>query len=147
MLAHSTKYWIVFIKAYIYNQVKRIVKLHGLHNHWRQITHKSEEAVVGLFLQGAHKLSEYFAKPYFHKYWSEIHYVTTIWKKNIFSFIVTLNAFNVRPTRVEQPQKCFIAQISGHTNYAQSVRQPFPSNTGLRFSHQMAIANIGPFQI
>jgi hypothetical protein len=38
-------------------------------------------------------------------------------------------------TRVEPPQ------FSGHTNYARSVRQPFPSNTGLRFSREMAVAN------
>jgi hypothetical protein len=44
-------------------------------------------------------------------------------------------------TRVEPPQ------IPGHTNYARSVRQPFPSNTDLRFSREMAVANIGPFQI
>jgi len=53
---------------------------------------------VQLLLQGAYKLSEEFAKPYFHKYWTEIHDVTTIWKRNICSFIVTLNAFDVRPT-------------------------------------------------
>ena len=39
-----------------------------------------------------------FAKPYFHKYWTEIHDITTIWKMNVCSFIVTLNAFDVRPT-------------------------------------------------
>jgi hypothetical protein len=44
-------------------------------------------------------------------------------------------------TRVEPPQ------ISGHTNYARSVRQPFPSNTGLRFSRETAVATIGPFQM
>jgi hypothetical protein len=44
-------------------------------------------------------------------------------------------------TRVEPPQ------ISGHTNYAWAVRQPFPSNTGLRFSREMAIATMGPFQM
>jgi hypothetical protein len=51
-----------------------------------------------LIIQGAYKLLEYFAKPYFHKYWTEIHHVTTIWKRNVCSFIVTLNAFDVRPT-------------------------------------------------
>jgi hypothetical protein len=50
-------------------------------------------------------------------------------------------------TRVELPQNCYIAQIPGHTNYAWSVRQPFPSNTGLRFSRKMAVATIGPFQM
>jgi len=48
-------------------------------------------------IQGAHKLLEDFAKPYFHKYWTEIHDVTTIWKRNVCSFIVTFNAFDVRP--------------------------------------------------
>src|SRR5215510_9043054 len=33
-------------------------------------------------------------------------------------------------TRVVPPQNRYIAQIPGHTNYAGSVRQPFPSNTG-----------------
>ena len=49
-------------------------------------------------IQGVHKLSEDFAKPYFHKYWTEIHDVTIIWKRNVCSFLVTLNAFDVRPT-------------------------------------------------
>ena len=31
-------------------------------------------------VQGAYKLSEDFAKPYFHKYWREIRDFTTIWK-------------------------------------------------------------------
>ena len=56
------------------------------------------DAFVPFKIQGAYKLSEDFAKPYFHKYWTEIHDVTTIWKRNVCSFIVTLNAFNVRPT-------------------------------------------------
>ena len=47
---------------------------------------------------GAYKLLEEFAKPYFHKYWNEIHGVITIWKRNVCSLIVTLNAFDVRPT-------------------------------------------------
>jgi hypothetical protein len=61
--------------------------------------------------------------------------------------LVTLNAFNVHPMRIEPLQNCYIAQSPGHTNYAQSERQPLPSNTGLRFSHEMAVATIGPFQI
>jgi hypothetical protein len=39
------------------------------------------------------------------------------------------------------------SQIPGHTNYARSVRQPFPSNTGLCFSCEMAVATVGPFQM
>jgi hypothetical protein len=50
-------------------------------------------------------------------------------------------------TRVELPQNCYIMQIPGHTNYARSVRQPFPSNTALRFSREMAVATVGPFQM
>src|SRR5215468_8928574 len=50
-------------------------------------------------------------------------------------------------TRAEPPQNCYIAQIPGHTNYARSVRQPFPSNIGLRFSCKMAVATTGPFQM
>jgi hypothetical protein len=50
-------------------------------------------------------------------------------------------------TRVEPPQNRYIAQIQGHANYARSVRQPFLSNTGLRFSREMAVATIRPFQI
>jgi hypothetical protein len=48
---------------------------------------------------------------------------------------------------VEPPQNCYIAQIPRHTNYARSARPPFPSNTGLRFSREMALATIGPFQM
>ena len=47
-------------------------------------------------IQSAYKLSEEFAKPYFNKYRTEIHDSTTIWKRNVYSFIVTLNAFDVR---------------------------------------------------
>ena len=35
-------------------------------------------------IQDAYKLSEDFAKPYFHKYCTEIHDVTTIWKSHHF---------------------------------------------------------------
>ena len=35
---------------------------------------------------------------HFKKYWTEIHDVTTIWKRNVCSFIVILNALDVRPT-------------------------------------------------
>jgi hypothetical protein len=51
------------------------------------------------------------------------------------------NVQNAVGTRVEQPQ------IPEHTNYARSVRQPFPFNTGLRFYREMAVATTGPFQI
>jgi len=38
-----------------------------------------------------------FAKSYFNKFWTEIHDVTTIGKRNVCSFLVTLNAFEVPP--------------------------------------------------
>jgi hypothetical protein len=98
-------------------------------------------------LQGAYKLSQYFAKPYFHKYWTEMHDVTTTSKRNVCSFISDHYVQIDVGTRVELPQNCYIAQIPGHTNYARSVRQPFPSNIGLRFSREMTVATIGPFQI
>ena len=50
-----------------------------------------------MYIQSAYKLLEDFAEPHFHKYWTEIHDVTTIWKRNVCSLIVALNAFNVRP--------------------------------------------------
>jgi hypothetical protein len=50
-------------------------------------------------------------------------------------------------TRVKPPQNSYTAQIPGHTNYARSVRQPFSSNTGLRFSREMAVATVGQFQM
>jgi hypothetical protein len=61
--------------------------------------------------------------------------------------LVMLNALDVHPTRVELPLNCYIAQITGHTNYARSVRQPFTSNSGLRLSHEIAVVTIGPFQM
>jgi len=54
--------------------------------------------IVLSIVQSAYKLSEDFVKPYFHKYCTEIHDVTTTWKRNLCSFIVILNAFDVRPT-------------------------------------------------
>jgi hypothetical protein len=48
---------------------------------------------------------------------------------------------------VELPQNCYIAQIQRHTNYTWSLKQLFPSNTGLRFSREMAVATVGPFQM
>jgi len=54
-------------------------------------------SIYSFYFQGTYKLSEEFAKPYFYKFWTEIHDVTTIWNRNVCSFIVTLNAFDVRP--------------------------------------------------
>jgi hypothetical protein len=102
---------------------------------------------VRCYIQGAYKMSDDFAKPYFHKYWTETHDVTTIWKWKVCGFISDHDVQIAVGTCVEPLQLCNIAQIPGHTNYARSVRQPFPSNTGLRFSREMAVATIGPFQM
>ena len=151
-----------------------------------------------VILQGAYKLSEDFAKSYFHKYWTEIHDVTTIWKGNVCSLIDTLNAFDVRPTCdtadvqailqfPSNPLKHVLCDVSdsgvdavsailvvslelagrkhcpwrnptwsNHTlsglvtgvdRYRRFCLWPLPSNTGLRFFREMAVATIGPFQM
>ena len=79
--------------------------------------------VVKFKVQSAYKLSEDFAKPYFHKYWTKIHDVTTIWKRNVCSFIVTLNTFDVRPT-------CDMADVQ--------VILPFPPSG----AHQMCLRSL-----
>src|SRR5215510_10785880 len=88
-------------------------------------------------VQGEYKLSEYFAKLDDRCILcNEIVHTTfgsTSQEDQDFKIAVG--------TRVEPPQ------IPGHTNYARSVRQPFPSKTGLRFSREMAVATIGPFQM
>jgi hypothetical protein len=88
-------------------------------------------------MQGAYKLSEYFAK-------LDDRYIlcneivhTTFGSMSQVDHNVQIAVV----TRVEPPQ------ISGHTIYAWSVRQPFPSNTGLRVSREMAVATVGPFQM
>jgi hypothetical protein len=88
------------------------------------------------YIQGAYKLSEYFAK---HDdrciLYNEIVH-TTFGSTSQEDHDVQIAV----GTRDEPPQ------IPGHTNYARSVRQPFPSNTALRFSREMAVATIEPFQ-
>jgi hypothetical protein len=96
---------------------------------------------------GGYKLSDYFAKPYFHKYGTEIHDITTIWKRNFCSIISNHDVQIAVGTRFEPSQNCYITQIPGHANYARSLKQPFSSNTGLRFSREIAAATIGPFQM
>ena len=76
----------------------RTVIIHTRNLAYKIFWPKSISSEQDYTVQGAYKLSEDFAKPYFHKYWTEIHDVTTIWKRNVCSFIVTLNAFDVRPT-------------------------------------------------
>jgi hypothetical protein len=147
----------------------------------------------------AYKLSKYFAKPYLQKYWTEIHDVTAIWKRNVCSIFNarlalrtdflglrvkvsrTLSTFSsVTLALTASPfleDRCILyneivhttfgttsqenhdvqiaigtcveppPQIPGHTNYARSVRKPFTSSNGLRFSREMAEATIGPFQM
>ena len=84
---HPSKQWNQFPVSYLWNYLCFIPLYSTVPNQ-----------KVFQYLQGAYKLSEYFAKPYLHKYWTEIHDVTTIWKRNVCSFIVTLNAFDVRST-------------------------------------------------
>jgi hypothetical protein len=56
-------------------------------------------------IQGAYKLSEYFAKPYFHKYWIEIH--------DVFFFIITciqpLGQFGRNQSPVRRPVSLWYA--------------------------------------
>jgi hypothetical protein len=87
--------------------------------------------------QGAYKLSEYFAKLDDRCILSNELVHTTFGSTSQEDHDVQISV----GTRAEPPQ------IPGHTNYARSVRQPFPSNTGLRLSHEMAVATIGPFQM
>ena len=67
------------VQAYIVLLRKVQLQVSPLENGHLQVIHE---------IQGAYKLSEYSVKPYFHKYWSQIQYVTTIWKRNVCSFIV-----------------------------------------------------------
>jgi hypothetical protein len=86
--------------------------------------------------QSAYKLSEYFTKHDRRILCNEIVHTTfgsTSQEENDVQIAVG--------TRVEPPQ------IPVHANYARSVRQPFPSNTGLRFSREMTVATIGPLQM
>jgi hypothetical protein len=90
-----------------------------------------------LNIHGAYKVSEYFAKPDDRCIlWKEIVH-TTFGSTSQEDHDVQIAV----GTRVELPQ------IPGHTNYARSVMQPFPSKTGLRFSREMAVATVGPFQM
>jgi hypothetical protein len=92
---------------------------------WNVFTNIRMHGAENFKIRGAYKLSEYFAKPYFHKYWTETHDVTTIWKRNVCSSISDHDVQIAIGTRVEPPQKFYIAPIPGHTNYTQSVRQLF----------------------
>jgi hypothetical protein len=88
-------------------------------------------------IQGAYKLSEYFANlDDIYILCNEIVH-TTFGSTSQSDHDVQIAV----GTRVEPPQ------ISGHTNYSRSVRQLFPSNTGLRFSREMEAATIGQFQM
>jgi hypothetical protein len=80
---------------------------------------------VILSIQGAYKLSEYFAKPYFHKYWKEIHDVTTIWKRNVCSFILTTRS---------------ILQSESALNHHKSVTSPNSRTHQLRSVCEAAIS-------
>jgi len=81
--------------------------------HWSVCCDWNNYGCILKYIQSAYKLSEYFAKTIFSQNWTEIHDVTTIWQSNVCSYIVTLNAFDVRPT-------CDTADVQ--------VILPFPPN-------------------
>jgi hypothetical protein len=91
----------------------------------------------GYEVQGSYKLSEYFAKLDDRYILCNETVHTTFGSTSQEDYDVHIAV----GTRAEPPQ------IPGHTNYARSVRQPFPFNTGLRFSREMTVATIGPFQM
>jgi hypothetical protein len=101
------------------------------------IQYKPCKVIADKVLQGACKYLKYFAKPDDRciLYNEIVH--TTFGSTSQEDHDVQIAV----GTRVE-PQ-----QIPGHTNCSRSVRQPFPSNTGLRFSREMAVATIEPFQM
>ena len=68
-------------------------------------------------------------KPYFHKYWTEIHDVTTIWKRDVCSFKLTSNAFDVRP-------KCDTADVPAILPFP-----PFGGNGSIAVSHVGCTSN------
>jgi hypothetical protein len=52
---------------------------HLYHFHFSSyLQHRAQKNTKWLKIHGVYKLLEYFAKPYFHKYWTEMHDVTTI---------------------------------------------------------------------
>jgi hypothetical protein len=103
--------------------------------------------ITRYIIQGAYELSEDFAESYFHKYWSEIHDVSTIWKRNVCSFIVTLNSFDVRPTSVQPPQNCYIAQIPGHKLRSVGEAAISLQHWFMLFSREALVTIIEPFQM
>jgi hypothetical protein len=88
-------------------------------------------------IQSAYKLSEYFAKldDRYILCNEIVHTTLGLTSQDDHGAQITVG------TRNEPPQ------IPGHTNYARSVRQPFLSNTGLRFSRRLAVTTIRPFQV
>jgi hypothetical protein len=88
-------------------------------------------------IQGAYKLSDYFVKLDDRYILCNETVHTTFGSTSQEDHDVQIAV----GTHVEPPQ------IPGHTSYARSVRQPFPSNTGLRFSREMAVATIGQSQM
>jgi hypothetical protein len=88
-------------------------------------------------VQGAYKLSDYFSKPDDRCILCNEVVHTTFGSTSQEDHDVQITVgTHIVPT-----------QIPGHTNYSRSVRQPFSSSTGLRFTREMAVVTIGPFQI
>jgi hypothetical protein len=92
---------------------------------------------VKLKIQGVYKLSECFAKLDNRCILCNEIVRTTIWSTSQEDHDVQIYV----GTRVERPQ------IPGTIEHTRSVRKPFPSNTDLRFSREMAVATIGQFQM
>jgi hypothetical protein len=64
----------------------------------------NEIYIVLIYRVCTNYLSEYFAKPYFHKYWTEMHDVPTIWKGNVCRFITDHDVQIAVEMRVEPTQ-------------------------------------------
>jgi hypothetical protein len=57
---------------------------------------------------------------------------------------------HILTTTSKLPSECALNRqktVPGQTNYDRSMRQPFPSNAGLRFSREKAVVTLGPFQM
>jgi len=86
-------------------------------------------------IQGVYKLSENFAKPYFHKYWTEINDVTTIWERNVCSFIATSHLFQ------RHYQNCESASISQSGTSHKTCLKGFGGNGSIAW--KSAVSHVG----
>ena len=61
-----------------------VLSLHRVASLKNTTLHEYKRNTCTYYILGEYKLSEDFAKPYFHKYWTEIRDVTTIWMSHHF---------------------------------------------------------------